>query len=258
MRFKLRNLQANEPDEHATSPKLRCPKAESMPLEMRFDSVQHGTALFLRQRPSKEFHHMSVSIHTGERLPVGVAPRAQGEALGGDSHLVHDTQIGLIVALIFHVRMDELESIKSQPARRRFRHPGLHETLRAVGGQASLHLPFSASLPLAKSPFEFCLSNGLFAGHFWMSPNHDRSRSFSAKAANTAATTSGRQQGMRFSKTYAPDCVRRVAKNIMQRRAHQDALPRTAINVSRDLCFVHSIVNSRFLRPRWPPQLQVP
>jgi hypothetical protein len=75
-----------------------------MPLEMRFDSVQHGIALFLGKRPSKEFHHTSVSIHTGERLPVGVTPRAQGEALGGDSHLVHDTQIGLIVALISHVR----------------------------------------------------------------------------------------------------------------------------------------------------------
>jgi hypothetical protein len=122
VRFKLRNLQANEPGEQAISPKLHCPKAESMLLEMRFDSVQHGIALCLRKRPSKEFHHTTVSIHAGERLPVGVAPRAQAEALGGDSHLVHDTQIGLIVALIFHVRMDELESIKSTPARRRFRH----------------------------------------------------------------------------------------------------------------------------------------
>src|SRR5205823_7706159 len=34
MRFKLRNLQANEPYERATSPKLRCPKAESMLVEM--------------------------------------------------------------------------------------------------------------------------------------------------------------------------------------------------------------------------------
>jgi hypothetical protein len=81
-----------------------------MLLEMSVDSVQHGIALFLRKRPPKEFHHTSVSIHTGERLPVGVAPRPQGEALGGDSHLIHDAQIGLIVALIFHVRMDELES----------------------------------------------------------------------------------------------------------------------------------------------------
>ena len=72
-----------------------------MLLEMRFDSVQHGIALCLCKRPSKEFHHTSVSIHAGEPLPVGVAPRAQDEALGGDSHLVHDTQIGLIVALIF-------------------------------------------------------------------------------------------------------------------------------------------------------------
>src|SRR6516225_3987393 len=92
MRFKLRNLQANEPYEHATSPKLRCPKAESMLLEMSFNSVQHGIALFLRERPSKEFHHTSVGIRTGERLPVGVAPRAQGEALSGDSHLVHNVQ----------------------------------------------------------------------------------------------------------------------------------------------------------------------
>jgi hypothetical protein len=46
----------------------------------------------LRKRPPKEFHHTSASIHMGERLPVGVAPRAEREALGGDSHLVHDAQ----------------------------------------------------------------------------------------------------------------------------------------------------------------------
>jgi hypothetical protein len=86
VRFKLRNLQANEPDKQAISPKLRWPKAESILPEMRFDSVQHGIALCLRKRPSKEYHHTSVSIHAGERLPFGVAPTAQGEALGGDSH----------------------------------------------------------------------------------------------------------------------------------------------------------------------------
>jgi hypothetical protein len=64
-----------------------------MLLEMSFDSVQHGIALFLRKRPPKEFHHTSASIHMGERLPVGVAPRAEREALGGDSHLVHDAHI---------------------------------------------------------------------------------------------------------------------------------------------------------------------
>jgi hypothetical protein len=89
MRLNLRNLQANEPYERAISPKLRCPKAESVLFEMSVDSVKHGIALFLRKRPSKELHHTSVGIYTGERLPVGVAPRAQGEALGGDLHLVH-------------------------------------------------------------------------------------------------------------------------------------------------------------------------
>ena len=81
-RIERRHVKTNKPDEGSVSLKLNGAQAESVLPEMRLDSICQRITFFLRKNVRHEFHYARIGIHAGERLPVGVAPMAEDQALG--------------------------------------------------------------------------------------------------------------------------------------------------------------------------------
>jgi len=76
LRIERRHVKTNKPDEDSVSLKLNGAQAESVLPKMRLDSICQRITFFLRKNVRHEFHYARIGIHAGERLPVGVAPKA--------------------------------------------------------------------------------------------------------------------------------------------------------------------------------------
>ena len=80
-----RASEADEADERRAAGDLHGPQAPAVLIDACLDSVGERVALLARQRRGEVAHRLGVRVQLGERLPVGVAPLPEDQALGAQS-----------------------------------------------------------------------------------------------------------------------------------------------------------------------------